>query len=215
MGTDDDNSAATFDRIWRNNEWGSAESVSGPGSTLEQTAALRAALPGLLRDLSVRRFLDVPCGDFHWMKAVDLGGIDYVGGDIAPGVVAGTRVRHARPGVRFAVLDLVRDRLPQADLIQIRDCLVHLPLEQARLALANAARAAPWILTTTFPGIARNKEIETGDWRRLDLCLPPFGLPAPARLINEGLTGPRNRMKSMGLWRAEDIAAAFDKDGTP
>jgi hypothetical protein len=56
-----------FTNIYRSNHWGGADSVSGGGSDLEQTSALRAALPGVLQRLGVRTLLDAPCGDFHWM----------------------------------------------------------------------------------------------------------------------------------------------------
>ena len=43
----------------------------------------------------------------------------------------------------------------------------------------------------------------TGDWRPLNLERPPFNLPAPALLLNEGCTegGDTFADKSLGLWR--------------
>ena len=52
-----------------------------------------------------------------------------------------------------------------------------------------------------------NAEIETGDWRPLNLGLPPFGLPAPVRLIDEGNRGDQSD-KRLGVWRLADIAVA-------
>ena len=55
-----------------NNLWGSDESVSGPGSSIMQTESIRSVLPGLLESLRVKVLLDAPCGDFHWMKMINL-----------------------------------------------------------------------------------------------------------------------------------------------
>jgi hypothetical protein len=30
----------------------------------------------------VKSLLDIPCGDFHWMRRVNLQGLSYVGADI-------------------------------------------------------------------------------------------------------------------------------------
>src|SRR4051794_37916315 len=54
---------ARFTRDYREN--------SGVGSDLEATRAVSVALPGLVESLSVRRMLDIPCGDFLWMRHVD------------------------------------------------------------------------------------------------------------------------------------------------
>ena len=54
------------------NGWQSPESKSGGSSTLSATAAIRAALPRLLSDLGVAVLIDAPCGDFNWMRHVDL-----------------------------------------------------------------------------------------------------------------------------------------------
>lgn len=72
-----------FSKIYENNSWGESESVSGPGSSLQQTRAIRMSLPSLLKTLQVETMLDAPCGDFHWMKEVDLSFLSmYIGADI-------------------------------------------------------------------------------------------------------------------------------------
>ena len=92
--------AARFTRLYRTNLWDGAESRSGIGSGLAATERIRAELPPLLHHLGVRRLLDVPCGDFHWMAHVDLAAAGvgaYVGGDLVEEIVAANRARHAAP----------------------------------------------------------------------------------------------------------------------
>ena len=57
-----------FGQYYSENHWGNSETVSGNGSTLEQTQVVRSVLPTLLADLGVSSLLDLPCGDFYWMR---------------------------------------------------------------------------------------------------------------------------------------------------
>lgn len=197
-----------FAHIYQTNLWGSDESISGSGSAVDQTRAIRAQLPVLLRELKVASMLDLPCGDFGWMRDVDLSGVEYWGGDIVADLVA----RHERDfggtGRHFAVLDLTRDPLPAVDLVFCRDCLVHLSMEHIRDAIANLkASGSRWLLTTTFSEHPKNRDIEDGDWRPLNLERAPFHFPPPTALLNEGCTEHDRAFadKSLGLWPIADL----------
>jgi hypothetical protein len=197
-----------FREAFRANLWG-GESRSGPGSSGDQTAGVAAALPGLCARLGVDRLLDVPCGDFSWMADVDLAGASYIGGDIVPEIIERNRREHAGPDREFLQVDITRDRLPAADLLLCRDCLVHLSFADIRAALANVAESEiRWLLTTTFPAEPENEDIVTGDWRPIDLTKPPFALPPPLELLNEGCTEQDGAFadKSLGLWTVASLA---------
>ena len=99
-----------FTEIYVTNGWQSPESKSGGGSTLSATAAIRAALPRLLSDLGVAVLIDAPCGDFNWMRHVDLPVQTYIGGEIVPGLVKRADRRFQNDQRRFMLLDLTRDR---------------------------------------------------------------------------------------------------------
>lgn len=181
--------------------WGSEESLSGTGSTVQITKALRGALPATLRRLGARSLLDVPCGDFNWLQHVHLEGIDYLGGDIVADLVAANSLRYGSPSRRFEVIDLVNDPLPRADAVLVRDCLVHLSLDEAVRSVANIrASGARWLLATTFPDVECNTDIPAGLWRPLNLQAPPFSLPPPESLIHEGHPEQQFSSKSIGIW---------------
>jgi SAM-dependent methyltransferase len=204
---------AIFDEYFQRNTWGGRTSRSGRGSDADQTRVLVEALPALWADLGVRRVLDVPCGDFEWMRRVDLGTVQYVGGDIVPALVDANRRAFARPGVQFQTLDLLRDPLPSTDLVLCRDCLVHLSFADARRALAGiAASDATWCLLTTFTERSANADIVTGQWRPLNLTLPPFDLPPPTIDIVERCTEGDGQYadKALALWRVQDLRRAID-----
>ena len=194
-----------FAEFYRDNKWGDAESVSGAGSNLAQTEEVRRVLPGLLAELGCRSMLDVPCGDFYWMRLVPLG-VDYTGGDIVTDLVARNQAQYGNEQRRFLRLDLLQDSLPAADLIFCRDCLVHLSNAHIRQALANVrASGATYLLTTTFPGRTVNDDIPTGSWRPVNLQRPPHNFPKPLRLIDERCPDPAYVDKHLGLWRVADI----------
>lgn len=199
--------ADIFTRIYERNGWRGEESVSGTGSDSQQTRRLIALLPELFREYQIRSILDVPCGDFHWMRHVDLTGIAYLGGDIVEDLIARNQ-RHVSDTVAFRRIDLLNDPLPNVDLILCRDCLVHFSFESIFQALDNiCASDATHVLTTTFPARRRNRAIQTGQFRPLNLERAPFFLPPPLRLLEEGCTEGRGRYgdKSLGLWRIADI----------
>jgi hypothetical protein len=192
--------AEVFTRIHRDNAWGNAESRSGAGSTLAYTESLRAELPALLRRLEVRTLLDLPCGDFHWLRHLDLGLDRYIGGDIVPALIDRLRRDCAAPGREFQVLDLIQDPLPAADALLCRDCLVHLSNRDALAALANIRRGrARWLIATTFPEVTKNRDIATGQFRPVNLCLPPFNLPPPVESIRDTAASHLDRW--LGVWR--------------
>src|SRR5207237_1007888 len=111
-----------FARIYSTNLWSDPETRSGVGSRLDSTRVLRVELPKALRELGTGVLLDAPCGDFGWMQYVDLTGIDYIGGDIVPSIVAQNQRLRANKSRRFIDLDLTRDKLPDADVLLCRDC---------------------------------------------------------------------------------------------
>ena len=196
---------ATFTEIFRTNAWGSAESVSGPGSTVARGLDFQEELIAVLDAWNVRSLLDAPCGDFNWMRQLlarrDLA---YTGVDIvAPLVAANARADTTAPR-RFICADMTRDDLPEADLILCRDALVHLSFADARAAIRNFRRSGSrYLLATTFVNHSRNRDVTTGGWRPLNLQAAPFSLPAPLALVDERIAhaGGHHRDKRLGLWK--------------
>lgn len=197
-----------FRHAYATRHWEGAESPSGPGSSLDQTTAIRRLIPPLLSRLGVRRLLDLPCGDFHWLSTVDLGDVAYVGGDLLPELIEANERTHHAPRREFRVLDLLRSELPTADLVLCRDCLVHLSHADIGQAMRNIqSSGATWLLTTTFPAQGVNEDITTGDWRPIDLTAAPFYWPTPEELLVEECTEGNGAFadKSLGLWRVHAI----------
>lgn len=198
-----------FEWIYRTNKWGDAESVSGSGSNLAQTARLRAGLPALLDRHEIRSLLDAPCGDFHWMAQTPLELDRYIGADIVRELVTRVADKHAAQGRQFICLDLIADPLPKADALLCRDCLVHLDYARIAAAITNIKRSGiPLLLTTSHRRHSENEDKLTGQHRFLNLQKPPFNWPEPIDAIEEDIPSPRRDSgKILGLWRVADISA--------
>ena len=207
-----------FENIYLQRKWKSQESVSGLGSDLDQTEGVRAGLLFLTETLKIRTLLDAACGDFNWMKSLSLPLEKYVGVDIVPPLIASNIQFYGSPEREFLVGDIVQDALQQVDLILCRDCLNHLTLEDGLKALQNFRNSGSrYLAATTFPELSENTDIgvwsfnkssdgvhfETGDWRRLNLALPPFNLGEPRQTILESGEG-RYHGKALGLWVLQD-----------
>jgi glycosyltransferase involved in cell wall biosynthesis len=202
------NTENVFTKIYKGNSWNSGESYSGTGSTIEQTRVVRNLLPELVNKLNVRTFLDIPCGDFHWMSRTTLNVNNYFGADIVNDLVLLNSLRFSDEEKQFIKLDVISDRLPKCDMIFTRDCLVHLSFEDIKRAILNIKESrSEFILTTTFSNVKINKNIKTGDWRPINLEEPPFNFPAPLQLINEECTedGGIYNDKCLGLWKINDL----------
>jgi len=199
-----------FSDIYQRRGWDDPESVSGPGSGLVRTEVFRDKIAVLLRDIQARSLLDGGCGDFNWMKEVELELDRYIGIDVVPELIQQNQERYGDLAKSFIDLDITRDPLPRADVILCRDCLVHFSYEDIFATLRNFRRSeSTYLLTTTFIKLAENSDIKSGGWRPLNLQLPPFGFSEPAAVIDEKCThtGGIYADKRLVLWELKSIDA--------
>jgi len=200
---------SVFRWYFKEKQWAgkSGESFSGPGSTLEATRLLQAALPELIQEYDIKSILDIPCGDGNWISQVDLKVEHYLGADIVQELVDLNNRREKKGHNReYHKLNLIKDTLPKVDLIFCRDCLVHLSDDNVIQALCNIKKSgSQYLLTTTFPDDLINRDIITGEWRPINLQCDPFNLPEPVKLILEEQRNDIHRRASLGLWRIDSL----------
>ena len=133
---------------------------------------------------------------------------DTIGGDILPEIVAANQALWGGTARKFVRIDIIRDQLPAADLVLCRDCFVHLSNAEVLEAVRNITNGSiEYLLTTTFPECDENVDIVTGDWRVINLQLPPFNFPAPELIINEECTESDGMFadKSLALWKVGNM----------
>lgn len=196
-----------FEKIYYENSWGDPESRSGSGSAIAQTNVISQELKALFKKLGVKSLLDIPCGDFNWLKEVDLE-VGYIGADIVQELIEENNKKFGNSNRHFIKLDMIQDKLPQVDIVFCRDVLVHFNNRQIFRAIKNIKQSnSKYLLTTTFPAVNKNINIVTGQWRALDLCKPPFNFPAPIEIVSEQCTEENelSSSKCLGLWKISDI----------
>ena len=200
--------AQIFEWISSTNKWGSEESVSGKGSELARTEAIRAWFPTLLERFDVRSMLDLPCGDLNWLGDLQLPPT-YIGADIVPLLVQ--RNQQQYPNLEFKVMDACRDPMPDVDMILMRDLLVHLCFEDIELVVTNICNSgATYLACTTYPEIEENIDKLTGKHRRLNMLRPPFRWPTPEHVFDE----QERHGKALGIWRIETLHSSNNQSAT-
>lgn len=200
--------AETFSKIYQTHFWKGEQSRSGPGSDLLSTQHVREFLQGLMQRKDIKSILDIPCGDWNWMKEVDLETTQYLGADIVPQIIRENRIKYTSKNVRFEIMDICKSDLPQVNLLICRDCLVHLSLNDISQALIKIRKSnTKYLLLTSYPDCDHNFDITTGDWRPLNFQIYPFYFPEPLEILNEKCTeaGGRYRDKSLLLYKIEDL----------
>jgi len=197
---------SVFTEIYQKNLFKGNESRSGTGSNLKQTEIIRRELPNILNELKIQSMLDIPCGDFFWLKEIDLSFLSYIGADIVDDIISSNNKKYAKQNRNFIKLDILEDDLPKVDLILCRDLLVHISFNDIKKAVNNIKKSQiKYILTTSFPNLKQNNDIITGDWRKLNLQIPPISFPNPMKQILEKCTEKNGTDKSLLLYQIKDL----------
>lgn len=196
-----------FERIYRHRQWGGAESESrsGRGSSLAATENIRDEIPKLLKKLKVQTLLDLGCGDFHWMKHVDLSGFNYIGADLVQEVIDENRKNYDSQDRRFILLDGIVDALPaDVDAVLCREVIFHLSFRDGLALIKNLCSSdAVYLIATQMDNASENQDIYTGGYRSLDLTKAPYHFPAPIEVIPDNAIAAN---RSLCVWRLSEIA---------
>ncbi len=180
---------SVFEKIYRQNLWGDAESRSGSGSGLAATEKIRSGLLDAIQRLGIQTIVDAPCGDFYWLSKLNLPQhlTWYQGFDIVPQVIAQNKKLWTSQNISFQAADLIKSVPPRADLILCRHLLIHLTLEDGLRVLRNfKSSGSQYLMITNQPETERNNEILfTGSYRPVNLYLPPFNFPPPIFSIDD------------------------------
>lgn len=197
-----------FTYIYKNNYWKSNETRSGTGSTLEQTKTIVQNLPKIFKQFNIKSILDIPCGDFNWMRNVDMGSIKYIGADIIEELLDNNIKLYSRQNCTFKKLNIIRDDLPAVDMVFCRDCFGNLSNENSIKSIRNIRKSkSRYLLCTTYTQRTSNEDAIDGHWRPINMEKAPFYFPPPILLVNENCTECDGEFadKSLGLWEVGSL----------
>ena len=191
---------ARFEFMYRTGFWVQREAgpLSGWGSSLDATHSIRTELPKLLQKLSARSLLDLGCGDFTWMREIDLP-CPYVGVDIVPGLIADLQREFANAQRKFLTLDACEEPLPKADVVLCREVLFHLSFADMQRLFANVkTTGARYFIATTNPSVATNLDIPSGEHSDRNMAIPPLSLGEPEVSLWDGALAEG---RVLGVWK--------------
>ena len=96
-----------FSSIYLKKKWGGIETLSGPGSTLAQTAIIRNEIPKIIKQFNITSILDAPCGDFNWVQHMQLEECNYIGLDIVQEMIHDNSKKFGNQKRKFICANIV------------------------------------------------------------------------------------------------------------
>jgi SAM-dependent methyltransferase len=195
-----------FSYIYKSKYWkGIGDgSLSGAGSNENTTHNIKLELQNFFNQKKIQSILDIPCGDWKWMSNMDFECINYIGCDVVKEMIDKNNKLYAKDNVKFLVKSLIDDDLPKADIIIVRDLLVHLDNSDILKCLENIKRSDfKYIAITNYPILkSQYKENILGDkWRAINLSMEPFNLIDPDyNLDDTNIIQGHDKGKYLSVW---------------
>ena len=140
-----------FQDIYSNNLWGHHESLSGFGSSLTATQNIVLQMPLIVKEYDIKAILDIPCGDFNWMKVVEMKLERYIGADLIEDLIEKNQKQYGDAIHHFETMDILQDPLPKVDLILCRDLFIHFPDALIFQAMDNIKKSSSKYLLVFRP----------------------------------------------------------------
>ena len=168
-----------FEEIYERNLWGFG---SGHGSLPSVTKGYRAYLQQFMELNNVKSVVDYGCGDWQFSKYVDWSNIDYTGVEVVKSLVDANNKQYSSDNISFMQSPADPAKLPKADLLIVKDVLQHLSRQDITRFIDRALSKYTFALITSnvIPADIVNMDIKTGEFRPLDLRLPPFNVKMTA-----------------------------------
>ncbi len=178
-----------FSQIYTHKLWGQnaeGRGWSGSGSALETTVEYRTLLELILKVYEVKSVVDLGCGDWEFSRAIPWGSIEYKGFDVVAHIIQQNIRNFTRENISFAVLDATQEELPTADLLICKDVLQHLPNEDVAKIIKQFHKFKYCVITNDIYAhslSSDNSNIVRGDYRPIDITMPPFNVSANKLLV--------------------------------
>jgi len=163
-----------FEKIYKYNVWVFG---SGSGSLPFNNKPYLEYLQGFLDTHGeITSVLDIGCGDWQISKNIDWTGKNYLGVDVAKNVLTTTQKKYTTENIRFKVLNVLKDEIPSADLIIVKDVLQHLSNDHIKQLVRRVDTAGYKYLLVVNDEckLPFNFDIKDGKYRPLNVSVRPF-----------------------------------------
>jgi len=177
----EENDRQVFSDIYKNNVWCGG---SGSGSDPKHAMPYLELLQKYFNDKRFGKIVDIGCGDWQLMARISIPRkTSYVGYDVVQEVIDANNRKFAKPNVQFIAINSLKEiEDVKGDLLIVKDVLAHWPNAQVQYFLAKILPNYKYALIThdivnTFDkSNIRNRNIELGDYRPVDVREEPFNL---------------------------------------
>lgn len=166
-----------FSKIYETDFWTNG---SGPGSHPDVTVEYRGILQKLFNDDRMTTYVDVGCGDWQFMKLIEIPeNKTYVGYDIVKSVIDKNKELYEKDNIRFYHNTDINN-IQGGDLLIVKDVMIHWPNEQVSYFIKNVLPKFKYALFTEgycSKEEGLNSDLDThGKYRCIDVSDAPFNL---------------------------------------
>ncbi|MDF1759386.1 MAG: class I SAM-dependent methyltransferase [Coxiellaceae bacterium] len=198
-----------FNDIYKTNKWLIG---SGTGSIPILNSSIIHFINRFINEhTDIETVLDIGCGDFKIGKKLCVENKKYIGVDVSSEIIKHCKNKNFKKNYQFIELDAAHDQLPAADLIILKDVLMHLCFEKIHIILDKINTYKYVIIQNDiYSEDMVNVDIKDGDFRALNVTLSPFedrgyqlahtyieGLQYPGVLLSKFIPFIRGRYKGI------------------
>ena len=184
---------------------------------------LREEIKKLIAEKGIKSVVDIPCGDFHWMKEIVFNFDYYTGGDIVEKAIETNNEKYGNSRIKFIHFDLVNDTIPEGDLLIVRDVIGHFPLEDGKKIIDNILKSnCKYLLSTSWAkkvdqGWSKcnptdvhreNEGVDYGRFYPVNLMAAPFNFPEADVYLEEDVrvdNWENGNRKVLALWDLQKV----------
>lgn len=164
-----------FSNIYKYNLWGFG---SGTGSLKFNNQKYIDFMNDFLKNhTDVSSIIDLGCGDWQLHKHINLNNQQYLGIDIVEKVIEVNKKKYGKPKINFLCKNFLEDKIPNADLIIVKDVLQHLSDDNIKAFLNNIKNVKYKYLLITNDVSRFNLnyfDIPNGMYKPLDITKGPY-----------------------------------------
>jgi SAM-dependent methyltransferase len=173
-----------FEGVYQNCVWGKDENnkgTSGSGSEVRNAIPYINYLTSFLKEKHITSVVDAGCGDWQFSKLINWDGINYTGWDASESTIEKNKSLYSKENINFFHGDFIKNNLPSADLLILKDVLQHLSNENIA-KVTNIFSNFKYVIVVNDVNpkskTADNHDINNGDYRWLDITKAPFKIKA-------------------------------------
>jgi hypothetical protein len=165
---------AAFTDVYASKRWGIG---SGEGSNPKNAQPYLTILQQYLLLPNVHTVVDLGCGDWQLMRTMQLPDSTlYEGFDVVKSIIENNTALYQKPNVTFHFISgLSEFKTTHHDLLIVKDVLQHWPNHDIHYFLTHILPKFRYaLITNDYLKLHKNREINAGQYRAIDLEAEPF-----------------------------------------